>query len=296
MRRRTLRDLETDTRRVFELRNGRIRDKEAAALARNPTASILGLFGNPIGDEGVQALSRSKVLTWLEIDRLSARGVDALAQSSSLSHLCVSEIESVTELARIGVRYLNLDGSNVGDAGAIVLATNTSIVTLFLGNCSISDSGAIALSANICLVKLDLSDNQISDSGAIALSKSNSLTSLDLRNNLVGLEGMKAIVANPRLADVDFYRDRYYFQDDELRDIVDARNAKIPLKENTLYRRCLVRCCGRMMDETVPIEIREDFEEVRHCEGCNSPCIPPPFVKYTYCAIRPKKICSLKCF
>jgi hypothetical protein len=96
-------------------------------------------------------------------------------------------------LTRFG---LNVNGNDIGDAGARALAAVTTITTL---NASLNDihaEGVNALAASTTITSLDLSFNAIGDAGAHTLATSTSIMRLDLSANDIGNEGAQALAAN----------------------------------------------------------------------------------------------------
>jgi hypothetical protein len=78
---------------------------------------------------------------------------------------------------------LDLSSCQVGDDGAVALATLIRLTSLELSSNEIGDAGVRALTA---LTALDLYDNRVGDAGAQAIATLHSLTTLHLAINPIG--------------------------------------------------------------------------------------------------------------
>lgn len=122
-------------------------------------------------------------------------------------------IERAMEVARLPLLQEfntkdNFTGDNtiqLGDEGAIIIAGSASphLITVRMIGQDIGDAGAIALAGNLSIVNLDLSENHIGDAGAIALAGKANLASLDLSNNNIGDAGADAL-RNSAIANLKF--------------------------------------------------------------------------------------------
>lgn len=92
--------------------------------------------------------------------------------------------------------------SNVGDEGAKLLSNHNALTFLNLNITNIGVNGARALSSNTRLRSLLLSNNNIGDEGAKAFSHNSTLTYLDLTRNAVGSDGASALLNNPILTEL----------------------------------------------------------------------------------------------
>src|SRR5438874_1390803 len=89
------------------------------------------------------------------------------------------------------ITTLNLNGRNIGDKGATVLANNQTITTLIVSNNGIKAKGAEALAKNQIIKTLNISGNDIGDRGAKALAENQTITDLNISRCYVILEGAK---------------------------------------------------------------------------------------------------------
>jgi hypothetical protein len=96
-------------------------------------------------------------------------------------------------LTRFG---LNVHDSDIGDAGARVLAAIPTITVLDASLNNIHAEGANALAANTTITSLDLSFNHLGDAGARILAAGTSMMRLDLSANDIGNEGAQALAAS----------------------------------------------------------------------------------------------------
>ncbi|WP_444461475.1 COR domain-containing protein [Rhodobacter capsulatus] len=95
-----------------------------------------------------------------------------------------------------GLTRLELNGSQIGDAGAQAIAQSlTGLTRLELNGSQIGDAGAQAIAQGLTgLTRLFLDHNQIGDAGAQAIAQSLSgLTQLSLDHNQIGDAGAQAI-------------------------------------------------------------------------------------------------------
>jgi uncharacterized protein (TIGR02996 family) len=171
----------------------------AQALSCPRLASLieLNLEGNPLGEQGVGALSASPYLTSLcslklRNTGLGPAGVGALAGSANCRKLraldlarCAIQEEGVRALVRsphlAGLEYLSLEDNHLDDESARVLAD---------------------AEGRAGLRQLRLGRNRLGDEGVRWLARSPllaGLTELDLRKNGIGTTGCQALVQSPHL-------------------------------------------------------------------------------------------------
>jgi uncharacterized protein (TIGR02996 family) len=157
----------------------------------------LNLRENGIGDGGVQAVARTRLLanlTFLGLgtNAISGGGVAMLAASPYLR----------------GLVELDLRFNGIGVAGARALAgakAFTPLRTLRLSGCQLDNEGVAALVQSPHLGNLtflDLAANRVGDKGVEALVEAPSLgglVELDLRDNLIGEKGLQALLRRGRL-------------------------------------------------------------------------------------------------
>ncbi len=199
-------------------------------LAETPSLSCitaLGLYGNNINSQDVEALAASPHLRRLTTLRLGsyligAEGARALAASPFLTNLTslelsgsglyeagFRELAAAPWLARLNV--LKLDGDYARAAGIRALLASPylpRLAVLSLYNNYIRDEG-VAMLANSPLVEelltLNLPSNSITAAGAAALAASSRLvrlTKLDLAGNRIGDAGARALLEAPHLGNL----------------------------------------------------------------------------------------------
>ena len=98
---------------------------------------------------------------------------------------------------------LDLTGNAFGDEGAILLAANTSLLSLTLQGTQITQKGAESLAENTTLKSLDLSQNLVGNTGATLLAQNVTLTSLKLAGNQITPLGVQAFALNTKLKFLD---------------------------------------------------------------------------------------------
>ncbi len=107
-------------------------------------------------------------------------------------------------LARLqGLRWLDLRGNEIGDAGAEPLSQLTQLVRLDLAHNGITGPGARSLSKLQRLVQLDLSRNPVGHSGARSLATLEALVDLRVGECGLGPGSVKALMKLPALLHLD---------------------------------------------------------------------------------------------
>jgi uncharacterized protein (TIGR02996 family) len=177
--------------RSLELRGCLLRNDEVKLLTASPLfdrLTVLALGENKIGDNGIKAIARSPAAQTLQRLRLSNNnfgksGLAALCKLGAFPRLTTLDLSSATKrkasaadvslflqtLTMPNLRHLNLQGWPIGDAGAEVLARNSSFASLTrltLGRCGIGRSGLRALASSPYLrnlIYLNISDNPCED-------------------------------------------------------------------------------------------------------------------------------------
>lgn len=206
---------------------------EGALALADSHLKKLKIRGNPIGDEGLQALSASTSIQELDASSCNITGIgvtaffnsnktvirldlsenginnvdlSAIAYNYALEHLTLNHCE----LGSAAVKWLgsnnslltlSLDQNPIGDEGTIALSQHPRLKTLSLVNCGITDVGFLAFNKNTHLVRLILSSNCITAAGIQALSSLSALSELHLSNNRIQFDKacIKALIAIPSL-------------------------------------------------------------------------------------------------
>lgn len=99
-------------------------------------------------------------------------------------------------IAHKDICVVTLSKNNIGDAGAISIASVPTILSLYVDNNKIGSSGAIALAKSENLVSLDIQNNKIGNEGVIALSANTKIQGLYLDSNDFGIKGLSALAEN----------------------------------------------------------------------------------------------------
>ncbi len=143
-------------------------DKGGVALGNQSHAKTLGLYFNSIGDATAIALANNPYLTklWVDETNISVVGAKAFAQNQIIRTLDLS-----------GDFFGSDRPNDIRDEGAIALAQNNSLQTLYLDNQEITTAGAVALADNDEIGRLTLAGNYgIKDKGVIALARKQFIT------------------------------------------------------------------------------------------------------------------------
>jgi internalin A len=126
--------------------------------------------------------------------RIAACGTSG-SYSVNLGHLGLADVPE--ELFNVpDLTSLSLDGNNIGDAGARVIAERlTGLTSLSLDNNNISDAGVRVIAERLTgLTSLSLDSNNISDAGArVIAERLTGLTSLSLDQDNISDVGAQAI-------------------------------------------------------------------------------------------------------
>ena len=171
--------------------------KIADALQKNPNVTQLNLRDNGIGDHGVEALSKIKTLTELDLSNGMSGYNDYFNNVTYIG---------IQYLTRSSLKKLNLAGNTgVGDKGAEFLAANQSLIDLNLANCGLTSvGGKIMLSAINNIETLSMEANSIGNEG-LQTKINGTLKNLYLMFCGISLEGVKALADNKTLLFVNLY-------------------------------------------------------------------------------------------
>lgn len=105
------------------------------------------------------------------------------------------------------IKCLDTHGNRIGDKGAKLLASNTTLTELIVDANDISDKGAKALAENKNIVSLSLNFNNIGDKGAQALATNTSINSLWCIFNKIGVSGVCALLETDPIKRANYGRD-----------------------------------------------------------------------------------------
>ena len=259
------------------------------ALQVNSTLTRLFIMVPVMGDQSIVSLANmlqvNKTLTTVRIDAegfFSAHTVQQLADSlmvnKTLNYLMFMGNAWGNDAVRILAGYmkrseslssLNLNYSDIGDAGATALAevlrTNTTLNSLGLcNNPGIGNPSVIslceALKVNTTLCSLDLSGTGISDAGVLSLvevlkTNTSSLTSLLLSDIKISHQSLKSIAevlrVNSTLKYLKFKGNKVGVGGTKL--IAESLKANTTLKLLSLSRNNIKAKCGRLFSDSLKV-------------------------------------------
>ena len=259
------------------------------ALQVNSTLTCLFIMVPVMGDQSIVSLANmlqvNKTLTTVRIDIegfVSAHTVQQLADSLMVNKT-VNDLMFLgnawnNDAVRILTGYmkrseslssLNLNYSDIGDAGATALAevlrTNTTLNSLGLwnnpgiGNPSVM-SLCEALKVNTTLSSLNLSGTGISDAGVLSLvevlkTNTSSLTSLFLSDIKISHQSIKSIAevlrVNSTLKNLKFEGNKVGVGGTKL--IAESLKANTTLKLLSLSRNNIKAKCGRLFSDSLKV-------------------------------------------
>ena len=259
------------------------------ALQVNSTLTQLFIMVPVLGDQSIVSLTNmlqvNKTLTTVRIDAegfFSAHTVQQLADSlmvnKTLNYLTFMGNAWDNDAVRILAGYmkrseslssLNLNCSDIGDAGATALAevlrTNTTLNSLGLwnnpgiGNPSVM-SLCEALKVNTTLSSLNLSETGISDAGVLSLvevlkTNTSSLTSLSLSDIKISHHSVKSIAevlrVNTTLKELEFEGNNVGSDGAKL--IAESLKANTTLKILILSRNNFKAPCGSIFSDALKV-------------------------------------------
>ena len=191
-------------------------DQALAALAHHKSLTFLGLPALMDKKSNLAILeknTRLKTLKLLGDDESVDPGefdekVRILSNYSSVENFhfraCIMNAKAINYFSsNRGLKYLNLEGSNVGDEVTVILSTHPTLTRLNLSFCGISNVGVAFLMKNHVLRDLNLGENvAISNKGAGLLSTHPSLTKLNLRACKITDKGAGFLMNNHVLRDL----------------------------------------------------------------------------------------------
>ena len=188
-----------------------------AALAHHKSLTFLGLPALMDEKSNLAILEKNTRLKTLKLigdDDESAdpnkfdEKVRILSNYSSVENFhfraCVMNAKAINYFSsNRGLKYLNLEGSNVGDEVTVILSTHPTLTRLNLSLCGISNVGVAFLMKNHVLRDLNLAENDaIRNKGAGLLSTHPSLTKLNLRTCKITDKGAGFLMNNHVLRDL----------------------------------------------------------------------------------------------
>lgn len=111
---------------------------------------------------------------------------------------CEIENKSLSRLASLKLAHINLDSSNLTDAGAKELVQCAGLSDISLNSTKVTDDGIKSLTAMKGLQKLALSNTALTDKGLVELSKSESLNYVKFDKTLVTFGGIEQFCQNSK--------------------------------------------------------------------------------------------------
>jgi hypothetical protein len=173
-----------------------VTDDSLTELHSLPALATFRAYATSIGDEGAAHLRDLKLTTLaLGKSRLTDRGLESLAQISSLISLDVNQLPvtdlGLSHVARLpNLRSLNLDNTQVTDAGLSELKSLPKLTVLFVAGTRLTDQGLEQLCQSKRWTYLRLINTQVTDAGLAHLSGLDKLTTLQLYNTKITAAGL----------------------------------------------------------------------------------------------------------
>ncbi len=154
-----------------------ITDETLHYLAKNTKLSAVSLSGGLITDKGIAELSSASKLSHLQLDAVelslaSARALASMPKLCSITLRDGSDVtdEWLTELSRLELRQLDINSSQVTDAGVAALADQPLLDQLSLAESHITDA-ALSTLGRLKLSCVDLRYTAITDSGLLSFAR-----------------------------------------------------------------------------------------------------------------------------
>jgi PAS domain S-box-containing protein len=137
-----------------------------------------------------------EVLKSLKNNNISLISIDLSYQALNLS-----DIQTLIETLKGNkqLKTLNLTGNQIGDEGAILLATYLNCRNLILSGTGIGETGCASLAKHPNITYLDLSYNKITDNAAREFANNTKIETLNLCGNKVACQGVIALARNKTL-------------------------------------------------------------------------------------------------
>jgi len=160
----------------LSLENCRIHADDVIPISTLPKLEWLNLYRTPLGEQGVNLLSKSRSISLLPIGKA---GVTDLG----LEYLC-----------KMGqLTYLGLRGNPVTDKGARHLSKLSNLQGLYLGETNVTDRTIAEIAHLSRLQKLWLHDLPISDEAVSHLAKLNELKEVHIYATNISAQGARTL-------------------------------------------------------------------------------------------------------
>lgn len=163
--------LATLNAKSLSLESPHITDETLNYLAKNENLTSISLYGGLITDQGIAQLSSIPSLSSLQLDTVdlsltSARCLSRLPKLSGITLLNGSEVTDkwLTELTRLQLEWLDLNHSQVTDAGVATLVNQKELHRLSLADTRVTDA-CLSTLAMLQPFVADLRYTAITDSG-----------------------------------------------------------------------------------------------------------------------------------
>ena len=160
----------------LSLENCRIQADHIIPISTLPKLEWLNLYRTPLGEQGVNLLSKSKSIALLPIGKagVTDRGLENLTKMSQLT-------------------YLGLRGNPVTDKGARHLSKLSNLQGLYLGETNVTDRTIAEIAHLSRLQKLWLHDLPISDEAVSHLAKLNELKEVHIYATNISAQGARTL-------------------------------------------------------------------------------------------------------
>lgn len=162
-------------------------DEGLKVIARLSRLRVLGLRATKVTDPGLQVLAPLTRLEELSVASNRLGDTAALAISANHKHL----------------RRLYFDNSDLGDVGAVALATLPNLQTLAINGTRVKDKGLAEIVKLRTLETLYLSFSDVTDNSAALLTQCQSLRTLNLFHTAITDRGLRSLGALPQLKELD---------------------------------------------------------------------------------------------